>query len=46
MAHGTLSGTANVEWKPPKGIELVAGSLSRHIIGRAVYWCFFDEISF
>lgn len=46
MERGTVSGTVNVEWQPPKGIELIAGSLSRHIIGRAVYWCFFDEISF
>ena len=28
------------------GIELIAGSLSRHIIGRAVFWAFFDEVSF
>lgn len=46
MARGTVSGTTNVTWNPPKGIELIAGSLSRHIIGRAVYWAFFDEVSF
>ena len=46
MSHGTVSGTTNVEWQPPKGIELVAGSQSRHIIGRAVFCAFFDEISF
>lgn len=46
MARGTLSGTTNITWNPPKGIELIAGSLSRHIIGRAVYWALFDEISF
>ena len=46
MAKGTVSGTQNVVWNPPKGIELIAGSLSRHIIGRAVFWAFFDEISF
>ena len=46
MSKGTLSGTTNVVWNPPKGIELIAGSLSRHIIGRAVFWAFFDEISF
>ncbi len=39
MEKGTVSGTTNVVWNPPKGIELIAGSLSRHIIGRAVYWC-------
>ena len=46
MEKGTVSGTTNVVWNPPKGIELIAGSLSRHIIGRAVFWAFFDEISF
>ena len=46
MERGKLSGTVNEEWRPPKGIELIAGSLSRHIIGRAVFWAFFDEVSF
>lgn len=46
MSRGNLTGTTNVTWNPPKGIELIAGSLSRHIIGRAVFSCFFDEISF
>mgnify|MGYP003291086008 CR=1 FL=1 len=46
MARGKVSGSVNVEWTPPKGIELIAGSLSRHIIGRAVFWAFFDEVSF
>ena len=46
MSRGTVTGTTNVTWNPPKGIELIAGSLSRHIIGRAVYWAFFDEVSF
>lgn len=46
MSKGTVTGTTNITWNPPKGIELIAGSLSRHIIGRAVYWAFFDEVSF
>ena len=46
MDKGKVSGTVNELWSPPKGIELVAGSLSRHIIGRAVYFAFFDEVSF
>lgn len=46
MSHGTVKGTTNIEWVPPKGIELIAGSQSRHIIGRAVKWCFIDEVSF
>ena len=46
MQHGSLRGTTNLEWEPPKGIELISGSQSRHILGRAVFFCFFDEISF
>lgn len=46
MSKGTLSKSINPEWSPPKGIELLYGSQSRHIIGRAVYWAFFDEVSF
>lgn len=46
MERGKVSGTVNEEWNPPKGIELIAGSLSRHIIGRAVFFAFFDEVSF
>lgn len=46
MARGTLSKGDYQEWRPPKGIELVYGSQSRHIIGRAVFWCFADEVSF
>ena len=39
MSHGSVTRSDTPEWKPPKGIELIYGSLSRHIIGRAVYWC-------
>lgn len=46
MSHGSVTKSGTPEWKPPKGIELIYGSLSRHIIGRAVYWAFFDEVSF
>ena len=46
LQHGTLNKSDTPEWIPSKGIELICGSQSRHIIGRAVYWAFFDEISF
>lgn len=46
MSKGTVSGRDTLVWQPPKGIELIAGSQSRHIIGRAVFSAFFDEISF
>lgn len=39
MARGTLSKGETPEWRPPKGIELIYGSMPRHIIGRAVYAC-------
>lgn len=46
LSHGTLSRSQNPQWSPGKKIELVCGSQSRHIIGRAVFWAFFDEVSF
>ena len=46
MNHGTVSRGNNPTWSPSKKIELICGSQSRHIIGRAVFWCFADEVSF
>lgn len=46
MQHGTVSNSKVPIWSPGKKIELICGSLSRHIIGRAVFWAFFDEVSF
>lgn len=46
MKNGTLSGSTNIVWVPPKGIDLLYGSLPRHIIGRAVFSVFCDEVSF
>lgn len=39
MKRGKISKSDPPEWRPPDGIELIYGSQSRHIIGRAVYWC-------
>lgn len=46
MSKGTLSKGLTPEWQPPKGIELIYGSLPRHVIGRAVFCSFEDEVSF
>lgn len=46
MTHGTVSKSSVPVWTPGKKIELICGSQSRHIIGRAVFWALFDEISF
>ena len=46
MSHGTVSRGINPVWSPEKKIELICGSQSRHIIGRAVFFAFFDEVSF
>lgn len=46
MKRGKISKSDPPEWSPPNGIELIYGSQSRHIIGRAVFWSFFDEVSF
>lgn len=34
------------QWVPPKGIELITGSTTNHMIGRAIFACFIDEVSF
>lgn len=39
MNYGTVSRGNNPTWSPSKKIELICGSQSRHIIGRAVFWC-------
>lgn len=46
MERGTMSGTKNVIWNPPNFINIIIGSQSRHVIGQAIYFAFFDEISF
>lgn len=46
LDRGTVSGTVYKEWAPSKRIELIPGSLTSHILGRAVFFAFFDEISF
>ena len=46
LEHGTLSKSNDPQWQPNGGIELVAGSQPRHILGRAVFGSFEDEISF
>lgn len=46
LNHGELAGRDYPEWKPPKGIELIAGSRVNHVRGRAIYCAFLDEISF
>lgn len=47
LAHGTVSRSViNPEWQPGKNIELIFGSQPRHVIGRAVFASFEDEISF
>ena len=37
MAHGTVSGRAEIVWTPSKRIELVVGSNNNAIIGRALF---------
>ena len=52
MSHGKITGTDNLVWKPIKRpgqigtIELVVGSKNSHIIGRAVFCNFSDEVNF
>ena len=46
MDRGTLSGTKEVIWNPPKYIDIIIGSQPRHVIGQPILFGFFDEISF
>ena len=47
LANGSLTRSIQPEWKSKDGkVELIFGSRTEHIIGRAVMWCFIDEISF
>ena len=47
MQRGQMTRLNNMPyWVPPKPIEIIIGSQASHVIGRAIYFCFFDEISF
>ena len=47
MARGNLNASrTNPQWQPPKGIELVFGSSNRHVVGRALFSNFSDEVNF
>lgn len=46
MERGTMSGRKVQQWNPPPFINIIIGSQSSDVIGQAVYYAFFDEISF
>ncbi len=46
MERGTMSGRKTPQWNPPSFIKIIIGSQSSDVIGQAVYFAFFDEISF
>jgi hypothetical protein len=47
MAKGNMNASrTNPQWQPPKGIELVFGSSNRHVVGRALFSNFSDEVNF
>lgn len=46
MERGTMSGRKIPKWNPPSFIKIIIGSQSSDVIGQAVYFAFFDEISF
>ena len=46
MQRGAMRGTSSKYWAPPKGIELIVGSRNNHILGRAVFANFTDEVNF
>lgn len=46
MERGTITGKNELIWNPPRFINIIVGSQPRHVIGQAIYFAFFDEISF
>lgn len=47
MEKGSLNASrTNPQWQPPKGIELIFGSNNRHVVGRALFANFTDEVNF
>ena len=47
MSRGTMTKRDNSPyWIPPEPIELIIGSQSDDVIGRPIFFCFVDEISF
>jgi hypothetical protein len=47
MNRGNMNASrTNPQWQPPKGIELVFGSSNRHVVGRALFSNFSDEVNF
>ena len=47
MERGNMNASrTNPQWMPPKGIELIFGSSNRHVVGRALFSNFSDEVNF
>lgn len=46
MERGTLTGLKQKIWNPPDFINIIIGSQSSDVIGQAIFFAFFDEISF
>ncbi len=47
MSRGTMTKRNNKPyWLPPEPIEIIIGSQSDDVIGRPIFFAFFDEISF
>ena len=46
MERGTITGRQVKIWNPPEFIHIIVGSRPSHVIGQAIFFAFFDEISF
>ena len=44
MERGTITGRKDLVWNPPEWIDVIVGSQPRHVIGKPIFGCFFDEI--
>lgn len=46
MERGFLTGLSIKIWNPPEPLEIIIGSQASDVIGKPIYFAFFDEISF
>ena len=46
LTRGTITGMKQKVWNPPDFIKIIIGSQSSDVIGQAIFFAFFDEISF
>lgn len=46
LEHGTMTGRRGDIWTPPEFIDIIIGSQPSDVIGKPIFYAFFDEINF